>query len=570
MISGIVASPGIVFGQALLVKVSKILINEKKITANQIPKEVDSFFRNRDKTSKQLARLINKVKKNFGSEKAAILEGHILLLEDEAFEKEILTLIKEELFSVDTAVHSVIEKQAQTLESLNDKYLKERAADIRDIGDRLLYNILDIPLVDLSLVEQPSIIVAEELTTSQTAQMNIETILGFITEKGGKTSHTSIMARSAGIPAIVGVMNATKIINNGDNLILDAVSNCIYINPDSIKTEKLRLLKNQYALEEKELDIIKTLPAITLDNHQVKICANIGNFSEIDGVKYSGAEGVGLYRTEFLFMDRDSLPSEEEQFEIYKAVAESMPTHSIIIRTMDIGGDKILPYMNLPKESNPFLGWRAIRIGLDRKDMLHSQLRAILRASSFGKLRIMYPMIILVEEVRTLKSELNLLKKQLREEKKSFDENIEVGVMIETPAAALIAHHLAKEVDFFSIGSNDLTQYTLAVDRGNELISHLYNPMSPAVLNLIKKVIDASHAEGKWTGMCGELAGDERATLLLLGMGLDEFSMSPIAIPRIKKIIRSANYKEVKYLAEKALVQPTISDILNVIQQEGC
>jgi phosphotransferase system enzyme I (PtsI) len=281
---------------------------------------------------------------------------------------------------------------------------------------------------------------------------------------------------------------------------------------------------------------------------------------DIAGAERNGAEGVGLYRTEFLFMDRDSLPTEEEQFQAYKAVAEALTTGSIIVRTMDIGGDKDLPYMNLPKEDNPFLGWRAIRIGLVRKEMLHAQLRAILRASAFGKLRIMYPMIISVEEVRVLKG-------QLREEGKAFDEAIEVGVMVETPAAATIAHHLAKEVDFFSIGTNDLTQYTLAVDRGNELISHLYNPMAPSVLTLIKQVIDASHAEGKWTGMCGELAGDERATLLLLGMGLDEFSMSSISIPRIKKIIRNTNFGDAKALAEEALAQPTAAELMSLVDK---
>ena len=326
-------------------------------------------------------------------------------------------------------------------------------------------------------------------------------------------------------------------------------------------------MQAQYHAEKDALAKLKDLPAITLDGHQVEVCANIGTVRDVAGAERNGAEGVGLYRTEFLFMDRDAFPTEEEQFQAYKAVAEAMGAQAVIVRTMDIGGDKDLPYMNLPKEENPFLGWRAIRICLDRKEILHAQLRAILRASVFGKLRIMFPMIISVEEVRALKAELELLKSQLRAEGKAFDESIEVGVMVETPAAAAIATHLAKEVDFFSIGTNDLTQYTLAVDRGNELISHLYNPMSPAVLRLIKQVIDASHAEGKWTGMCGELAGDERATLLLLGMGLDEFSMSAISIPGIKKIIRNANYDDAKALAEQALSQPTAQELSDVVSR---
>ncbi|HEC0029860.1 TPA: phosphoenolpyruvate--protein phosphotransferase, partial [Morganella morganii] len=291
-----------------------------------------------------------------------------------------------------------------------------------------------------------------------------------------------------------------------------------------------------------------------------------GTVRDMPGAERNGAEGVGLYRTEFLFMDRDSLPTEEEQFRAYKEVAQAMPDEAIIVRTMDIGGDKDLPYMNLPKEENPFLGWRAIRICLDRREILDTQLRAILRASVFGKLRIMFPMVISVEEVRELNKIVDEMKQQLRDEQKPFDETIEVGIMVETPAAAVNARHIAKEVDFFSIGTNDLTQYTLAVDRGNELISHLYNPMSPAVLNLIKQVIDASHAEGKWTGMCGELAGDERATLLLLGMGLDEFSMSSIAIPRIKKLIRNTHYEDAKALAEQALAQPTATELMALVE----
>jgi phosphotransferase system enzyme I (PtsI) len=438
---------------------------------------------------------------------------------------------------------------------------------VRDIGKRLLRNILGLAIVDLSSIQDEVILVATDLTPSETAQLNLNKVLGFITDLGGRTSHTSIMARSLELPAIVGTSDVTKQVKNDDYLILDAVNNKIYVNPTADIIDELKAVQNQYISEKDELTKLKDLPAITLDGHQVEVCANIGTVRDVAGAERNGAEGVGLYRTEFLFMDRESLPTEEEQFQAYKAVAEAMGSQAVIVRTMDIGGDKDLPYMNLPKEENPFLGWRAIRICLDRKEILHDQLRAILRASAFGKLRIMFPMIISVEEVRELKAELDLLKAQLREEGKAFDESIEVGVMVETPAAAVIAHHLAKEVDFFSIGTNDLTQYTLAVDRGNELISHLYNPMSPSVLGLIKQVIDASHAAGKWTGMCGELAGDERATLLLLGMGLDEFSMSAISIPRIKKIIRNTNFEDVKALADQALAQPTAQELMNLVNK---
>ncbi|MGD9425504.1 phosphoenolpyruvate-protein phosphotransferase PtsI [Pantoea sp. NSTU24] len=567
MISGILASPGIAFGKALLLKEDEIVINRKKISDDQVEQEVQRFLDGRSKAATQLEAIRVKAGETLGEEKAAIFEGHIMLLEDEELEQEIIDLIKKDHASADAAAYSVIDGQAKALEELDDEYLKERAADVRDIGKRLLQNILGLHIVDLSAIQEESILVAKDLTPSETAQLNLKKVLGFITDLGGRTSHTSIMARSLEIPAIVGTGNVTTTIKNGDFLILDGVNNTIHVNPSEAIQEELKAVQNQYLSEKHELAKLKDLPAVTLDGHQVEVCANIGTVRDIAGAERNGAEGVGLYRTEFLFMDRDSLPSEEEQFQAYKAVAEAMGSQAVIVRTMDIGGDKDLPYMNLPKEENPFLGWRAIRIAMDRKEILHAQLRAILRASSFGKLRIMFPMIISVEEVRSLKAELELLKAQLREEGKAFDESIEVGIMVETPASAVIAHHLAKEVDFFSIGTNDLTQYTLAVDRGNDLISHLYNPMTPSVLNLIKQVIDASHAEGKWTGMCGELAGDERATLLLLGMGLDEFSMSAISIPGIKKIIRNTNFEDAKALAEQALAQPTAEDLMNLVNK---
>lgn len=567
MISGILVSPGIAFGKALLLKEDEIIINRKKIAAEEVEQEIARFKAGRDKASEQLETIRVKASETFGEEKAAIFEGHIMLLEDEELEQEIIALIKDSKMTADAAAHEVVEGQAKALEELDDEYLKERAADVRDIGKRLLMNILGMTIVDLSAIQEEVILVATDLTPSETAQLNLNKVLGFITDLGGRTSHTSIMARSLELPAIVGTSDVTKQVKNGDFLILDAVNNKIYVNPTAEIVEELKAVQNQYVSEKNELVKLKDLPAITLDGHKVEVCANIGTVRDIAGAERNGAEGVGLYRTEFLFMDRDAFPTEEEQFQAYKAVAEGMGSQAVIVRTMDIGGDKDLPYMDLPKEENPFLGWRAIRICLDRKEILHAQLRAILRASAFGKLRIMFPMVISVEEVRELKGELELLKAQLREEGKAFDETIEVGVMVETPAAATIARHLAKEVDFFSIGTNDLTQYTLAVDRGNELISHLYNPMSPSVLTLIKQVIDASHAEGKWTGMCGELAGDERATLLLLGMGLDEFSMSSISIPRIKKIIRNSNFEDVKALADEALNQPTAEDLMNVVNK---
>lgn len=566
MITGIPASPGIVFGKALVLKEEKIVLDTQKISEDQVEAEVARFYAGREAAVEQLNSIHQRALKSLGEEKAAIFEGHLMILEDEELEEEIIDYLRSNKVNASVAASKIIDQQVEMLSEIDDEYLKERAGDIRDIGNRLIKNILGMHIVDLGDITEESILVAYDLTPSETAQLNLEKVLGFITDIGGRTSHTSIMARSLELPAIVGTNDVTARVNTGDYLILDAVNNRVYVNPTQAEIEELKTLEAKLAEEKAELAKLKDLPAVTLDGHKVDVVANIGTIRDCEGAHRNGAEGVGLYRTEFLFMDRDQLPSEEEQFIAYKEVVEAMEGRLVVLRTMDIGGDKELPYLNLPKEMNPFLGWRAVRIALDRREILHAQLRAVLRASAFGKLAVMFPMIISVEEIRELKSVLETLKAELRAEGKAFDENIQVGVMVETPSAAVNAKFLAKEVDFFSIGTNDLTQYTLAVDRGNELISHLYNPMSPSVLGLIKQVIDASHAEGKWTGMCGELAGDEGATLLLLGMGLDEFSMSAISVPRIKKLIRHVNYQEVKALADEALQKPTAAEIEQLIQ----
>ena len=566
MITGIPASPGIVFGKALVLKEEKIVLDFQKISEDQIDAEVARFYAGREAAVEQLNSIHQRALKSLGEEKAAIFEGHLMILEDEELEEEIIDYLRSNKVNASVAASKIIDQQVEMLSEIDDEYLKERAGDIRDIGNRLIKNILGMHIVDLGDIAEESILVAYDLTPSETAQLNLEKVLGFITDIGGRTSHTSIMARSLELPAIVGTNDVTARVNTGDYLILDAVNNRVYVNPTQAEIDELKTLEAKLAEEKAELAKLKDLPAVTLDGHKVEVVANIGTIRDCEGAHRNGAEGVGLYRTEFLFMDRDQLPSEEEQFIAYKEVVEAMEGRLVVLRTMDIGGDKELPYLNLPKEMNPFLGWRAIRIALDRREILRAQLRAVLRASAFGKLAVMFPMIISVEEIRELKSVLETLKAELRAEGKAFDENIQVGVMVETPSAAVNAKFLAKEVDFFSIGTNDLTQYTLAVDRGNELISHLYNPMSPSVLGLIKQVIDASHAEGKWTGMCGELAGDERATLLLLGMGLDEFSMSAISVPHIKKLVRSVSYQEAKALADEALQKPTTAEIEQLIQ----
>lgn len=567
MISGIPASPGIVFGKALVLKEEKIVLDNQKIAEDQIETEIARFYEGRTAAVEQLSSIRDRALKSLGEDKAAIFEGHLMILEDEELEEEIIDYIRSNKANAAAATGKIIDQQVAMLSEIDDEYLKERAGDIRDIGNRLLKNILGMNIVDLGEINEEAILVAYDLTPSETAQLNLDKVLGFITDIGGRTSHTSIMARSLELPAIVGTNNITEQVNSGDFLILDAINNAVYVNPTQEQIDELRAQEAQLAEEKAELAKLKDLPALTLDGHRVDVVANIGTIRDCEGADRNGAEGVGLYRTEFLFMDRDQLPTEEEQFQAYKEVVEAMNGRLVVLRTMDIGGDKELPYLNLPKEMNPFLGWRAIRIALDRREILHAQLRAVLRASAFGKLAVMFPMIISVEEIRELKSVIAELKQELRNEGKAFDENIQIGVMVETPSAAVNAKFLAKEVDFFSIGTNDLTQYTLAVDRGNEMISHLYNPMSPSVLGLIKQVIDASHTEGKWTGMCGELAGDERATLLLLGMGLDEFSMSAISVPRIKKLIRNVNFADAKALADKALQLPTAAEIEKLVDE---
>ncbi|KYK93890.1 phosphoenolpyruvate-protein phosphotransferase PtsI [Aggregatibacter actinomycetemcomitans] len=570
MISGIPASPGIVFGKALVLKEEKIVLDTQKIKDSQIEDEVARFYAGRDAAVEQLNSIKDRAYQSLGEEKAAIFEGHLMILEDEELEEEIIDYLRSNHVNAAVAANVIIDQQVAMLSEIDDEYLKERTGDIRDIGNRLIKNILGMHIVDLGEINEEAILVAYDLTPSETAQLNLDKVLGFVTDIGGRTSHTSIMARSLELPAIVGTNNVTHKVNTGDYLILDALNNVVYVNPSQEDIQRLKALQAKLAEEKAELAKLKDLPALTLDGHRVDVVANIGTIRDVEGAERNGAEGVGLYRTEFLFMDRDQLPTEEEQFIAYKEVVEAMNGNLVVLRTMDIGGDKELPYLNLPKEMNPFLGWRAIRIALDRREILHAQLRAVLRASAYGKLAVMFPMIISVEEIRELKSVVEKLKVELRNEGKAFDEDIQIGVMVETPAAAVNAGFLAKEVDFFSIGTNDLTQYTLAVDRGNELISHLYNPMSPSVLNLIKQVIDASHAEGKWTGMCGELAGDERATILLLGMGLDEFSMSAISVPRIKKLIRNVNFQDAKALAEKALQQPTAAEIESLVSDFLC
>ncbi len=564
MIKGIIASEGIAIGKAVIHCEQELILPDYKVTEDQVHNEIERFKMAREQTTAQLDRLYREMLGKFGEEEAAVFEGHMMVAEDEELEEEIFSLIGEGKPSA-VATHEAIQSNVQLLETLEDAYLRERVADFRDVGLRLVKNILGIRISGLENLEENSIVIANDLTPSDTAQLDLDKVIGFVTDIGGRTSHSAIMARSLEIPAMVGCQQATTAILHGDQLILDAINNQIIVNPTDEQLTAARAQQDALISARNELAKLKDLPAVTVDGKHFELCANIGTPKDVDGALRNGAEGVGLYRTEFLFMDRNSLPSEEVQFQAYKEVAESMGERPVIIRTLDIGGDKDLPYLDLPKELNPFLGWRAVRMCLDRPEILQTQLRAILRASAFGKLRIMFPMVISVNEVMQLKAHVEQAKQTLRDLGIAFDEQCELGIMIETPAAVMIADQLIEELDFFSIGTNDLTQYILAVDRGNENIAHLYDSFSPSVLRAVKLVIDASHAAGKWTGMCGEFAGDERAALILAGLGLDEFSMSAPSVPMIKKILREQNSEKLKELAEQCLKARDADTVRNLV-----
>ncbi|HHV18520.1 MAG TPA: phosphoenolpyruvate--protein phosphotransferase [Thermoanaerobacterales bacterium] len=568
MIKGIAASPGIEIGKAHLIKPQQVDINTEAVIEENIDGEIKRFDEAVGLSKLQLKQIKEKAEKELGADKAEIFGAHLMILEDPVFLDEIVSKIKTESITADNATSQVVKNYVEIFNNLEDEYMKERAADIKDVGERIVKNILGVS-TDSFIFSEKVIIIAKDLTPSDTAQMDKDKVLAFATDMGGRTSHTAIMARSLEIPAVVGLVDITEKVQDGDLIVIDGNKGIVSINPDETTLKEYETLKRDYMEYRRQLKELKDLPAETGDKlRRVELSANIGTPRDVKGAIENGAEGVGLYRTEFLYMDRDALPTEEEQFEAYREVIEKMAPRPIIIRTLDIGGDKKLSYLDMPEELNPFMGWRAIRMCLDRPDILKTQLRAILRASIYGNAKIMYPMVSGSEEVCRANAILNEAKQELKAEGISFDENLEVGIMVEIPSAAVTADILVKEVDFFSIGTNDLIQYTLAVDRMNEHISHLYEPLHPAVLRLIKNVIDASHKAGKWTGMCGEMAGDTSATAILLGMGLDEFSMSAPSIPQVKKIIRSLTYEEAQHIAQKALSMDKPEDIRNMVEQE--
>jgi len=566
LIKGISASPGIEIHKAFLYVKEEVEV--KTTLVEDVEKEVLRLEDALAASKIQLEAIKEKAVVELGAEEAEIFEAHIMVLEDPEFATSILAEIQDNKLNAEYAVQTVTERLKQIFEMMDDDYFKARAADIQDVGTRVLNNVAGIENVDISSMDENVIIIAEDLAPSDTAQMDKKHVKGFATDIGSRTSHTAIMARSLEIPAVLGLGDITSTVKNGDLLILDGQAGIVILNPTEAELTEYQNKKEAYEAYVQELSTLKEQFGETLDGHRVELVANIGSPNDVEGVLRNGGEGVGLYRTEFLYMDSDTMPDEETQRIAYQKVLESFEGN-VIIRTLDIGGDKELPYLPLEEEMNPFLGLRAIRLCLKEIGLFKTQLRAILRASVKGKAHIMFPMISGVTEVIMAKSVLKEVMAELDAEGLDYDREIKVGIMVEIPSAAVTADIIAPEVDFFSIGTNDLCQYTLAVDRMNQQVSYLYDPLHPAILRLVKNVIDASHAlPGKFTGMCGEMAGDPLAVPILLGLGLDEFSMSASSIPLAKKIVRSMRFDEAQQLAEEALHMATGEEVKELVRKK--
>ena len=559
---GIAVSSGVCRGKILVLHRARHLIARRELSDAEIAVEIKRFEQVLVKTGQQVKEIQRRVVTNMSAAEGDIFDAHLLMLEDRVLIEEVIRMIREQKTNADFAFHTVADRYVAALEQVDDEYLRERAGDMRDLTGRVLDNLLEVKdALNLSRLTEPCILVSHDLSPSTTAQLDKKFVLGFATDIGGKTSHTAIMARSLDIPAIVGLQNAAEELETGDYALLDGYNGTIVVNPtDSTLFEYGQLEKNKASLDEKLREILWQ-PAVTLDGKPIHLSANIEDQHDVESVIAHGAEGVGLFRTEFLFINRESPPDEMAQYEAYRAVAVAMKNHPVIIRTLDLGGDKFVSNLQLAQEMNPFLGWRAIRFCLAQPQLFRTQLRAILRASAEGNVKMMYPMISGLDELNQANALVEQCKAELRAEKIPFDENLEVGVMIEIPSAALIADALAKKAKFFSIGSNDLIQYTLAADRTNEKVSHLYEPTHPAIIRLIKTTVDASHAHGIWTGVCGEIGGDPVLVPLLIGLGVDELSAAPPVIPEVKYMIRRVKMAEAQALAAFALQCESPSEI---------
>lgn len=538
MKKGIAASKGYAIGKVFLQQHEEIIITDEKIT--EVAAEKEKLHKALEEARVQIEAIKAKAVESMGEEKAEVFEAHLTLLDDPEFTGAMEIEIDNNTNAM-KAVDNVTNTFVAIFESMEDDYMRERAADIKDVSKRIIANLAGKSLEAFSITEENTIVVAHDLTPSDTAQLDKSKVIAFLTNIGGRTSHSAIMARTLEIPAVVGMKDITEAVKNGDMLIVDGIEGVVIVNPDEDTINEYAAKRESFLKEQEELKRLIDVKTVTKSGKRIEVAGNIGKPEDVHQVLANGADGIGLFRTEFLYMDRDDMPSEEEQYESYKYVLEKMENRPVVIRTLDIGGDKQLSYLPMPAEMNPFLGYRAIRLCLDRKDIFKVQLRALLKASVYGNLKVMFPMISSLEEFLQAKEIVEECKKELKAEGKEYSENIEWGIMVEIPAAAVYADELAKHVDFFSIGTNDLIQYTLAADRMSEKVSYLYNPMHPAVLRLIKMTIDGAHKQGKWVGMCGEMAGDETAIPTLVEYGLDEFSMSASSILMAKQLILEQN-----------------------------
>ena len=566
-LQGIAASDGIAI--AKVYTLTEPDLSFSKVSVEDTENEISRLEKALEVSTKEIELIKETALKNLGEEEAQVFEAHLMVLSDPELVGQVKDAITSQKVNAEHALKEVSDMFISIFAGMEDNpYMQERAADIRDVSKRILANLLGVKIPSPATIKDEVVVVAGDLTPSDTAQLNRKYVKAFVTDIGGRTSHSAIMARSLEIPAIVGTKEITSLAKDGDLIIIDGLSGDVFLNPSEDVVAEYRAKAEVFAAQQAEWEKLKDADTFTKDGHQVELAANIGTPKDLEGVIHNGAEGVGLYRTEFLYMDSHDMPTEEDQFEAYKAVLEGMNGKPVVVRTMDIGGDKELPYLPLPHEMNPFLGYRAIRISLNEPEMFRTQLRALLRASVYGKLRIMFPMIATLNDFRGAKALLEEEKAKLVAEGVAVSDDIQVGIMIEIPAAAVLAHQFAKEVDFFSIGTNDLIQYTMAADRMNERVSYLYQPYNPSILTLIKHVIDSAHKEGKWAGMCGEMAGDQTAVPLLVGLGLDEFSMSASSVLKTRSLISKLTLEEMKALADKAINEcATVQEVEALVEE---
>ena len=566
--TGISAASGYALGIAFLLQDQQIQVVKAEVPKEQLDSEILRFEEALGKATEELEAIKEKTKQTMGADEAEIFAAHIMVLEDPEYSGAIKELIRTDAWNAEWAIQEVTDRFLKLFADMDNEYIRERAADLKDVSNRLLRYLLGIKSQSLSEITEKVILFSHDLTPSDTAQLDKDKVVGIVTNIGGRTSHSAIMARSMEIPAVVGMQDLVEKMKAGDYVIVDGSEGKVFVNPSENLIQRYKEKQNCYEAQRQELKKLVSQPSMTPDKHQVELVANIGNPQDALVAVKNGAEGIGLYRTEFLYMGRQELPSEEEQFEAYKAVTVMFGKHPVVIRSLDIGGDKALPYLDMPKEMNPFLGYRAIRLCLDRTDIFRTQLRAILRASAYGNIKLMYPMIATLEELRGANKVLEEVKQELLAEKVPFNKSMEVGIMVEIPAVAVMADRFAKEVDFFSIGTNDLIQYTMAADRMNETVSYLYQPFNLALLRLIRGVIEAAHKAGKRVAMCGEMAGDLTALPILLGLGLDEFSMSASSVLPARALVRKLPREKAQTVAKAVLEMDNPLEIERFVKQE--